>query len=92
MYLHICLVLAQNLCICGNRSPSKKKEEHTPHLPQYEVQVRGVVTVWQDIYHCVAAQCQIRAIHAQPYPLGRISLLAWCVAKFLATNRGKPGT
>ena len=32
----------------------------------------GVVTGWQDIYHCVAAQRQIRAIHPQPYPIMRI--------------------
>ena len=47
MFLHLCLVLAQNWCICGNRSPETKKQ--TSHLPQYKVQVCGVVTGWQDI-------------------------------------------
>ncbi len=42
---------------------------HTPYLPQCEVQVRGVVAGWRDINHCVAAQRQIRAIHPQPYPI-----------------------
>ena len=52
-------------------------ENHTPHLPQYKVQVRGVVTVWKDIYLCVAAQRRIRVIHPQPYPIGRISCETW---------------
>jgi hypothetical protein len=74
MNLHLCLVLAQNWCICGNRFPSYSYEmkDHTPYLPQCEVQVRGVVAGWRDINHCVAAQLQIRAIHAQPYPIMRI--------------------
>ena len=54
-----------------------KKIKHKSHLPQYKVQVRGVVTGWQDIYHCVAAQRQIRAIHAQPYPIGHILCKTW---------------
>ncbi len=72
MYLHLCLVLAQNWCICGNRFPSYETKVHTPYLPQCKVQVRGVVAGWSDIDHCVAAQRQIRAIHVQPYPIMRI--------------------
>jgi hypothetical protein len=37
----------------------------------------GVVTGWQDINHCVAAQLQIRAIHEQPYPVGSIPCETW---------------
>jgi hypothetical protein len=47
-------------------------KNHTPYLPQCEVQVRGVVFGWRDINHCVAAQRRIRAIHVQPYPIMRI--------------------
>jgi hypothetical protein len=47
-------------------------KNHTPYLPQCEVQVRGVVAGWRDINHCVAAQRRIRAIHAHPYPIMRI--------------------
>ncbi len=50
---------------------------HTPYLPQCKVQVRGVVADWSDINHCVAAQHQIRAIHHQPYPIGRILCKTW---------------
>ena len=32
---------------------------------------------WNDIYHCVAAQLQIRAIHAQSHPIGRILCKTW---------------
>ena len=46
------------------------------HLPQYEVQI-GVVTGWQDMHHCVAAQHQIRAIHPQPHPIMRIPCETW---------------
>ncbi len=49
-----------------------KNENHTPYLPQCEVQVRGVVSGWRDINHCVAEQRQIQAIHDQPYPIMRI--------------------
>ncbi len=52
-------------------------KKYTPHLPQYKVQVRGVVTGWQDIYHCVATQRQIRAIHPQPHPSMRVSCETW---------------
>ena len=48
-------------------------KNRTPYLPQWEVQVRGVVVGWRDINHCVAAQRQIRAIHPQPYPNMRIA-------------------
>ena len=41
-------------------------------MPQCEVKVRGVVVGWRDINHSVAAQRQIRAIHAHPYPIMRI--------------------
>ena len=47
-------------------------KNHTPHLPQCEVQVRGVVAGWHDINHCVTAQRQIKAIHVQPYPIMHI--------------------
>ncbi len=47
-------------------------KNHTPYLPQCEVQVRGVVAGWRGIYHRVAAQRQIRAIHVQPYPISSI--------------------
>jgi len=73
MNLHLRLVLALNWCICGNRFPSCEMKNHTPYLPQCEVQVRGVVFGWRDINHCVAAQRRIRAIHAQPYPIMRIA-------------------
>ncbi len=72
MNLHLCLVLAQNWCICGNRFPSYEMKNHTPYLPQCEVQVRGVMSGWRDINHCVTAQRQIRAIHVQPYPIMHI--------------------
>ena len=49
-----------------------EKFKHTPYLPQCKVQVRGVLSGWRDINHCVAAQRRIRAIHAQPYPIMRI--------------------
>ena len=74
--LHLCLVLAQNKCICGNRF-FHISINYTPYLPQCEVQVRGVVAGWRDIYHCVTAQRQIRAIHAQPYPIMRIQCETW---------------
>ena len=32
---------------------------------------------WRDINHCVSAQRQIRAIHAQPYPIVRIRCEMW---------------
>ena len=35
------------------------------------------MTVWQDIYHCITVQRQIRAIHPQPYPIMRISCEMW---------------
>ena len=50
---------------------------HTPHLPQNEVQVCGVVTVWQDICHCVATQRRIKAIHPQPHPIMHILCETW---------------
>ena len=53
------------------------KKKYTPHLPQYKVQVRGVVDGWPDINHCIASQRQIRAIHPQPYPIGRIPCKMW---------------
>ena len=34
--------------------------------------IRIGLTGWQDIHHCVAAQCRIRAIHPQPYPIMHI--------------------
>jgi len=77
MNLHLCLVLAQNWCICGNRFPSYEMKNHTPYLPQCEVQVRGVVAGWRDINHCVAAQCLIRAIHPQTYPIMRTPCETW---------------
>ena len=49
----------------------QKTENHTPYLPQCEVQVRGVVA-GRRINHCVAAQRQIRAICPHPYPIMRI--------------------
>ena len=52
-------------------------KNHTPYLPQCEVQVRGVVAGWRDINHCVAAQLRIRAIHPQPYPIMRIPCETW---------------
>jgi len=38
MYLHLCLVLAENGCICGNRSPSKKRKtiNHICHNTKYK--------------------------------------------------------
>ena len=35
------------------------------------------MTGWRDIYHCVAAQRQIKAIHVQPYPIMRILCETW---------------
>ena len=53
------------------------QKNDTSYLPQCEVQVHGEVTVWHDIHHCVTAQRRIRAIHPQPYPIGRISCKTW---------------
>ena len=53
------------------------EKNHTTYLPQCEVQVRGVVSGWRDINHCVTAQRRIRAIHPQPYPIMRILCETW---------------
>ena len=52
-------------------------KNYTPYLLQCEVQVCGVVAGWRDINHFVTAQCQIRAIHPQPYPIMRIPCETW---------------
>ena len=35
------------------------------------------MTGWRYIHHCGAAQRRIRAIHPQPYPIGRILCKTW---------------
>ena len=70
--LHLCLVLTENECICGNRSTLNEKEKTYITSATIRSTSIGVVTGWQDIHHCVAAQSQIRAIHPQPYPIMHI--------------------
>ena len=75
------------------RSPLILSKNYTPYLPQCKVQVRGVVAGLRDINHCVAAQRQIRAIYAQPYPIVRTPYETWervqTVARDACTDVGE---
>ena len=44
------------------------------------------MAIWHDIYHCAAIQLQIRAIHAQPHPIGRIPCKTWELGQTVAQD------